>query len=124
MTTANTIGVTGIDATYYLAKDLERATEFYTKLLGFAPTMAFPGMASEWTFPSGVTFGLYRPEEDWHSGSGVMFNVPDVSAAVAAGKAGGVKFDDDGKIEDTPVCFMAFAQDSEGNTFILHQPKG
>jgi hypothetical protein len=34
-----------------------------------------------------------------------------------------VTFDDDGKIEDTPVCWMAFAQDSEGNNFILHKRK-
>ena len=123
MSSAGTIGVTGVDATYYLAKDLERATEFYTKLLGFAPTNGFPGMAAEWTFPSGVTFGLYRPDDDWHPSGGVMFAVPDVKAAIAAGKAGGVTFDDDGKIEETPVCFMAFAKDSEGNSFVVHQSK-
>lgn len=124
MTTAGTIGVTGIDATYYLVKDLERATAFYTKLLGTAPTMAFPGMASEWTFPGGSTFGLYQPDDGWHAASGVMFSVPDMAAAIAAAKTIGVKFADDGKIEETPVCLMAFAEDSEGNTFLLHQPKG
>lgn len=123
MSSAGTIGVTGVDATYYLAKDLERATEFYTKLLGFAPTGGFPGVAAEWTFPGGATFGLYHPDEEWRASGGVMFAVPDVQAAVVTGKAGGVTFDDDGKIEETPVCFMAFAKDSEGNSFVVHQSK-
>jgi predicted enzyme related to lactoylglutathione lyase len=123
MATASSAGITGIDATYYLAKDLERATEFYTKLLGFAPTVTFPNMVSEWTFTGGTTFGLYRPEEGWSASGGVMFNVPDITSAIGAAKAGSVTFDDDGKVEETPVCFMAFARDSEGNSFILHQPK-
>ena len=123
MATTGTVGITGIDATYYLAKDLERATEFYTKLLGFAPTVAFPDMVSEWTFPGGATFGLYHPNEGWTASGGVMFNVPDITSAISAAKAGGVSVDDDGKVDETPVCFMSFAQDSEGNSFILHQPK-
>ncbi|HEY1654123.1 MAG TPA: VOC family protein [Candidatus Tumulicola sp.] len=124
MSTA-TIGVTDIDATYYLVKDLDRATEFYTKLLGGAPAMTFPDMVAEWTFPSGASFGVYKPhEEEWRKSGGVLFSVRDLAGAVEAAKAAGVKFDDDGKIEETPVCLMAFGEDSEGNTFVLHQPKG
>ncbi len=120
MVEANT-KVTGIDATYYYVKDLGRATDFYKELLGMEPTMAFEGMVAEWTLADGGTFGLYKSETDMPSCHGVMFAVPDVREALSEHKARGVKFN--GEIEDTPVCHMAFGEDSEGNTFILHHRK-
>ena len=51
-----------------------------------------------------------------------MFNVDDIATAVDYFKSRGVKIED--HIEDTPGCLMAFAEDSEGNHFILHQRKG
>ncbi len=116
--------VTGIDASYYLVKDLERATTFYTQLLGMEPTMQYAGMASEWTFPGGETFGLYNPHEGgFHASGGVMFAVADVKDAVATNKARGVKFEGEGHLEETPGCTMAFGEDTEGNGFILHKRK-
>ncbi|MFN2460743.1 MAG: VOC family protein [Candidatus Velthaea sp.] len=115
--------VSGIDATYYLAQDLERATEFYRKLFGAEPTLQMPGMVSEWTFAGGESFGLYKPGEDggeFHPSGGVMFAVDDFTAAVDAHKSAGVKFNG---TEDTPGCHMAFGVDSEGNGFILHKRK-
>jgi hypothetical protein len=44
-----------------------------------------------------------------------------VRAAVEELEAQGVGFTGDGHVEETPVCLMAFGQDSEGNGFILHQ---
>jgi hypothetical protein len=41
--------------------------------------------------------------------------------AVESSKATGVKFH--GGIEDTPLCQMAFGEDTEGNGFILHRRK-
>ena len=115
--------VSGIDASYYYVKDLDRATKFYTELLGAAPSFGIPGMVSEWTFPGGETFGLYKPSspEGFSTGGGIMFAVDDVHEAVKAHKARGVEIED--HIEDTPVCFMAFGTDSEGNGFILHKRK-
>ncbi len=116
--------IRGIDATYYLAKDIDRATKFYTALLGYAPTLTFGDMGSEWTFPSGETFGLYKPSESpWLESHGVMFGTDDIQETIAACKAQGVEFEVGGKIEDTPVCLMAFGKDPEGNGFILHQRK-
>ncbi len=124
MATAGAIKVKGYDASYYMVKDLDRATKFYNDLLQMTPTLTVPGMVSEYTFPTGETFGLYRPPEgDWEVGHGVLFAVDDVNAAVADFKSRGVNFDDDGKIDETPGCFMAFGQDSEGNRFIIHQLK-
>ncbi len=112
---------TGIDATYYLVKDLARATAFYKDNLGLAPSMEMPDMLTEFTFPGGEAFGLYKTE-DFSPSGGVMFAVPDVKAAKTEMEGKGVKFDDH-EVTETPVCFMAFAEDSEGNHFILHQLK-
>ncbi len=114
--------VSGIDATYYYAADLGRATKFYNELLGLEPTMQYEDMVSEWTFPGGETFGLYKPHSgDVQTSHGVMFAVGDLESAVSQHKARGVKFH--GDLEDTPACRMAFGEDPEGNTFILHQRK-
>ncbi len=121
---ATTILVTGIDATYYTVRDLDRATRFYSELLGASPTTTFSDMTCEWVFADGETFGLYKPPEDqgeFPVSGGVMFAVADVAAAVAASTARGVSFH--GGIEDTPVCQMAFGMDTEGNGFILHRRK-
>jgi len=122
MSTA-TAGIDDVAASYYLVKDLDRATEFYTRLFGAGPSMTMEGMLSEWSFPSGASFGLYRPGDgSFRPYGGVMFNVPEVKAALEAAKAAGATFEDD-DVTETPVCFMAFGEDSEGNSFALHQPK-
>lgn len=116
-----TLKATGIDASYYYAKDLERATKFYEELLGMAPTMQYQSIVSEWTFPGGESFGLYKPEGELQTSHGIMFAVADVREAMTQHKARGVKFH--GDVEDTPACHMAFGEDTEGNTFILHHRK-
>jgi predicted enzyme related to lactoylglutathione lyase len=124
MTTAAKVGITGIDASYYLTKDLGKATGFYTALFGFEPTLHVPDMVSEWTFDKdGTTFGLYQPHDmsDWHISGGLLFHVDDIKASRTAAQALGSKFDE--HEEETPGCFMAFGTDPEGNNFILHQIK-
>ena len=123
MTTAAKVGISGIDASYYLTKDLGEATTFYSSLFGFEPTLHVPDMISEWTFAKDDTsFGLYQPHDanDWHPGSGVLFHVDDIHGAKTASETLGATFDGE---EDTPGCFMAFGTDPEGNNFILHQRK-
>ena len=112
--------VTGMDATYYTAKDLGTLTTFYTGLIGAEPTMSM-GPVAEWTFADGTSFGLYGTAEGSPGGS-AMFAVDDVAQAMADAKGRGVKFHDD-EITDTPVCHMAFGEDPEGNQFILHHRK-
>ena len=114
--------VLGIDASYYWAKDLARATEFYTWLIGSPPTAGAPNIFSEWTFPGGETFGLYKGERFVRT-DGVMFAVEDVPKTLAELKAKGHTVSMEGHVEETPVCFMGFAEDSEGNGFILHTRK-
>lgn len=115
--------VTGLDASYYYVKDMDRAKKFYTDLLGSEPSMTNAGVVAEWTFPSGETFGLYKPQEEqtFRTGGGIIFAVGDVRAAVDAHRARGIDVEE--RVEETPVCFMGFGTDSEGNGFILHQRK-
>jgi predicted enzyme related to lactoylglutathione lyase len=124
MATAGATKVTGVDAAYYYAKDLDRATKFYTDLIGVVPTLTIPGMVSEWTFPSDKNFGIFKsPDGAFKPGSGILFAVDDIEAAVADYKQRGVTFLEDGKITETKVCWMAFAEDSEGNRFVIHKRK-
>ena len=118
-----TVTVRGIDITAYLVKDAERAKKFYHDTLGLEMTGDYGPNGGEFTFPDGTTFGLWKMDDgSWHAGAGVMFNVDDVPAAVEYFKSRGVKFED--QVFDSPVCKMAFAEDSEGNHFILHERKG
>ena len=119
--TSTTTVVRGIDASYYMSKDLAVAVKFYSDLLGAEPTMHAPGMFAEYTFPDGAAFGLYQSDA-FYTGGTVMFRVDDVPAFVAAAKAKGVSFND--RIEDTPNCHMAFGSDPDGNQFIVHKLKG
>lgn len=124
MATASKIGVRGIDTTAYLVKDVDRAAKFYTDFFGFAPTLDFRPTGVEWTFPSGETFTVVKPPNaPWEKGGGIHFGVEDIKAAVDSCKASGIELVDDGTIYETPGCHLAFALDSEGNEFILHQLK-
>lgn len=118
----STITVTGIDAVYYLTQDHERATAFYRDVFGLPVAMHHEGSLTEFVLPGGEAFGLYHAGE-FHPSGGVMFAVPDMNEALAALKVANVKLEGDGEVTDTPVCLMAFGQDTEGNSFILHQAK-
>ena len=113
------MNVTGIDALYYLVKDLDRATTFYRDVLGLKPAA---GAMAEFALPDGATFGLYKPERDadWHASGGVMFAVPDAAAAVSELRGRGISISEP---METPACFMGFGEDTEGNGFIIHQRK-
>jgi predicted enzyme related to lactoylglutathione lyase len=114
--------ISGIDASYYYVKNLDRAVTFYTALLGAPPAASYPDTFAEWVFAGGEAFGLYKGQQYEHC-DGIMFAVDDVAKAVAELRARGVEFAMDGAVEDTPVCHMAFGNDSEGNGFILHKRK-
>jgi predicted enzyme related to lactoylglutathione lyase len=116
------VNVRGIHANYYTVVDLDAMTAFYTKLLG-KPAVTIPRIA-EWTFADDASFGLYQAggKTGGRSGS-VMFAVDDVEAAVRDAREAGARIDDDHAITETPVCWMAFAYDPEGNQFILHKRK-
>lgn len=115
--------ITGIDASYYITKDLAKATEFYSGLFGVKPTTLIPNLVSEWEFSGGEAFGLYQPKDTshWEPSGSVLFHVNDLQAAKKISVDLGAMIY--GQDEDTPVCTMAFGADPEGNSFILHQSK-
>jgi catechol 2,3-dioxygenase-like lactoylglutathione lyase family enzyme len=114
--------VRGIDASYYMTKDLDVSTKFYNDLLGMEPTVHVPGMFAEYTFPGGESFGIYKSDNFYESGT-VMFRVDDVASFVKAAVAKGVHFHGDGFVDETPVCHMAFGRDPDGNHFMVHKVK-
>ena len=123
MQTAEAVNVRGIDVTVYLVKDVPRAKAFYQDTMGFGATMDYGDNGAEFTFPDGTTFGLWKMEDgSWQAGNGVMFAVDDVPKAIEHYRARGVKIAD--YVHEGEHCDMAFGEDSEGNTFILHARKG
>lgn len=120
MATATSAKITGIDVHTYLVKDPKRAVNFYKGALGLTPSWETEEGA-EFDLADGSTFGLWKMRDGtWHPGSGVMFAVPDIKEAFAQLRSRGVKFLDDEPF-DTGVCHMIGVEDSEGNSFMLHQ---
>ena len=123
MNTTTKIRAKAIDAHYYLAKDLDRAIAFYRDVIGLEVAREFPGGTVEFDLADGNTFGISMlPEGMWYPGGGVMFAVDDMDAAVARLREEGITFFTDGAME-SPVCHVAWCQDTEGNNFALHVRK-
>ena len=119
--TAPSIAVTGLDAVYYLAKDFKRGVAFYRDLLGLTISTESERNV-EFDLGDGNTFGVSYMPDVWYPGGGAIFAVKDLDAAVRRLKDAGVKFYTDGAIE-SPVCRIAWCEDSEGNTFAIHKLK-
>ncbi len=116
------MGVNGIDASYYTVIDLEKMTGFYGKILGEPATRA--QRWSEWTFADGSSFGIYMADGKTGGRSGsIMFAVDDVPAMAKQAEAAGATIDADHELLEMPSCQMMFADDPEGNQFILHKRK-
>lgn len=120
MSTATTTVIKGMDMAGFLVKDPAKAIAFYRDVLGIAPTdIDEEGRGAEFTLADGTTFGVWRPE-DGETGGFIMFAVDDIDAAMKTLGERGVAMPDP---IDGPVCRMTFAQDPEGNGFIIHQRK-
>jgi predicted enzyme related to lactoylglutathione lyase len=125
MTSTKLSAPAGIDAVYYMVKDVARARKFYEEGLGFEP--AYVSESGEWVgveyaMPTGQTFGLGKGADiPWRECGGAMIAVDDVAAATARVREFGGKVSMDSF--DTPVCVMSWCEDTEGNTFSLHHRK-
>ncbi len=117
------MAITGTDAMYYTAVDLEKLTEFYSKVLGASPSVRMERI-SEWAFPDDTAFGLYAAGTKTPGRSGsIMFAVDDMAAAAKLAREAGARMEGDDQATETPFCTMMFAFDPEGNQFILHKRK-
>ncbi|HEY1868631.1 MAG TPA: VOC family protein [Candidatus Cybelea sp.] len=115
-----TTAVKGIDIAAYLVRDPQRQIAFYRDVLGMTPTMIDDqGRGAEFTLADGSTFGVWKPE-DGETGGAIMFAVDDAKRAVEVYRGRGLELSD---VMESPVCFMAFGQDPEGNSIIIHQRK-
>lgn len=112
--------IKGMDIAAYLVRDPQKAIAFYRDVLGMTPTMVDEqGRGAEFTLADGSTFGVWKPE-DGETGGAIMFAVEDAKRAVEHYRARGLQLSD---VMESPVCLMAFGQDPEGNSIIIHQRK-
>jgi predicted enzyme related to lactoylglutathione lyase len=115
--------ITGVDLAAYFVRDPQRSIAFYRDVLGMTPTeIDEQARGAEFTLADGTTFGVWRPDKSdgVESGGVMMFAVGDVQAAVETFRARGATLTDP---TESPVCFMAFGSDPDGNPFIIHQRK-
>jgi predicted enzyme related to lactoylglutathione lyase len=115
--------ITGVDIFGPATKDAKRLIAFYRDVLGMKPTGADDSAeGAEFELSDGSTFGVWQPRDNPWSGKGytALFAVGDINAAVAQFRANGATLDDP---FETPVCFMAFGSDPDGNHFGIHQRK-
>ena len=123
MVNQQTFRVTGMDLSGYMAKDVPRAIAFYRDVLGLEPTKVFPdNHGAEYELPDGTTFGLWGGGGmmPFQPSNGILFAVDDLDAAVAAVKARGIPILME---HESPVCFMAMINDTEGNMVTFHKRK-
>lgn len=115
----------GIDAVYYMVKDVARARRFYEEGLGFEPS--FVSESGEWVgveyeLPTGQTFGLGKSAATpWRPSGGIMLAVHNVALSTERVREFGGTVHADSF--DSPVCIMSWCEDTEGNTFALHHRK-
>jgi predicted enzyme related to lactoylglutathione lyase len=124
-TTTKISSPAGIDAVYYMVKDVGRARRFYEDGLGFEAS--FVSEDGEWIgveygLPTGQTFGLGKSASTpWRESGGVMIAVPDVAERTKRVREFGGRVHVD--CFESPVCIMSWCEDTEGNTFALHHRK-
>jgi predicted enzyme related to lactoylglutathione lyase len=122
--TQHAFKITGLDLSGYMVKDAARAIAFYRDVLGLEPVMVYPNnRGAEYEFADGTTFGLWGgggAVMPFQPSNGILFAVDDLDAAVAAIKARGMPVL---MQHETPNCFLAMINDSEGNIVTLHKRK-
>jgi catechol 2,3-dioxygenase-like lactoylglutathione lyase family enzyme len=101
------------------SRDVDRSIAFYRDVLELPQN---PREPSE--FEAGnVTLAIWRPEDQGvdfpkSAAHGIALRVADVAAARAELESKGVEFIGD---RDSGVCNMAFFEDPDGNSLILHR---
>ncbi|HLJ84800.1 MAG TPA: VOC family protein [Candidatus Eremiobacteraceae bacterium] len=122
-TTPEGAKIVGVDIFGPSTNDGKKLIAFYRDTLGMTPTAGGDpeDTGAEFEFPDGTTFGVYQPEHA-KPGGGYMalFAVRDINAAVAHFRANGAQLSD---VLETPVCFMSFGADPDGNGFAIHKRK-
>ena len=126
--TANAVGISRLGQVQIRTHDVERAADFYEKVLGLKLLFkAPPGLA--FFDCGGVRLMLQcaeKPEFD-HPSSILYFAVPDLQEAYAKMKASRVSFQDEPHLiarMPSHDLWMTFFHDSEGNLLALMSEVG
>lgn len=109
-----------------VAKDVDRAADYYERTLGFPLLFKFPGLAF---FRCGdvrlMLSKAEKPEHD-HAASILYFRVSGIDATHAAMKSRGVSFVDEPHVvhrDERHELWMTFFHDCEDNLFALMEEK-
>jgi predicted enzyme related to lactoylglutathione lyase len=112
--------ITGIDLAGFLVADPQGESAYYREVLGLVPSDVDPqGRGTEFALSDGSSFGIWRTPEATQCGF-VMFAVENAKAKVEELRSRGVSI---GDVTETPVCFMSYCMDPDGNGVIVHQRK-
>jgi len=116
--------ITGMDLSGYMVKDAARAIAFYRDVLGLEPSRIYPeNRGAEYDLPDGTTFGLWGgggKVMPFQPSNGILFAVDDLDKAVSSIRARGIPIVME---RETPNCFIAVIEDTEGNSVFLHKRK-
>jgi len=114
--------ITAVDFVGIPTRDLERAVEFYGNTLGLHRSVYMPERNFAEFETGNLTLNIMNPEKMGleHNAlrNALALHVDDVAAARSTLESRGVTFA--GETFDTGVCHMAFFQDRDGNSLMLH----
>jgi predicted enzyme related to lactoylglutathione lyase len=122
MTTITDRLITAVDFVGIPTRDLERAVDFYGNTLDLQRSVYMPERNFAEFETGNLTLNVMNAEAMGleHKGlhNALALHVDDVAAARSALESRGVRFA--GETFDTGVCHMAFFQDPDGNSLMLH----
>lgn len=99
----------------HAAKDVKRAAQFYTELLGLTSPSFYENVWGEVETPEGATiaFDTFTP------GPYLALETDDIQKEIAHLREHGVEIVKD--IWDCGACWMCLIKDCEGNILMIHQ---
>ena len=110
-----------VDFVSFLTRDLTRARQFYTEVLGLE--VETEGDSDLELRCGQVTLDIFDPSSIGQafspSPAGLALRVPDVDAARTELESKGVVFD--GETIETSVCRQAWFKDPDGNALMIHR---
>lgn len=122
MSTATDQLITAVDFVGIPTRDLARAVDFYEKTLGLHRSVYRPERNFAEFETGNLTLNIMDAEkmglEHDAFRNALALHVDDVAAARSTLESRGVTFA--GETFDTGVCHMAFFQDPDGNSLMLH----
>jgi predicted enzyme related to lactoylglutathione lyase len=122
MTDATQTLISGVDFVSVPTRDLAAAAEFYGDTLGLRRSVFMPERNFAEFETGNLTLSIINAEamglEHHRIGSPIALHVDSVQEARAHLESKGVNFH--GDILDSSVCYMAFFNDPDGNSLMLH----